>query len=232
LLERLVDRRAELLPTVVLHQYDARVVDEAHVLERRVLSSVRLTFSDAARTSLVVYNTHLHAEPGAAGLDVRYAEMQTICKHLGRGSTGVATSPSDAHAAGHASPTRSCSSFVLCGDLNACSERDYTPGEQYMMYAFSGLHMPEEHNYWAVLEQVEAQLAIDSFALAQAARPKISCWSCRRVDHILLSTQAALQWRVDSSVVYYTLASDHLPIVCWMRREQAQVQEPTRCPGR
>jgi len=43
-------------------------------------------------------------------------------------------------------------------------------------------------NYWAALELLEEQLAIDSFALAQLPRPKISCWSCRRVDHILLST--------------------------------------------
>ena len=75
-------------------------------------------------------------------------------------------------------------------------------------------------------------MAIDSFALVQVSRPKISCWSCRRVDHILLSTQAALQWRVAHSAEYYTLESDHLPVICWVRKEQAQVQEPSVCPGR
>jgi endonuclease/exonuclease/phosphatase family metal-dependent hydrolase len=164
--------------------------------------------------------------------------MQAVCAHLARGSTAYeleATQPPRARAAAAAAAGTGLArppAFVLCGDLNACSERDYTPGEQYMMYTFSGLHMPQEHNYWAALELLEEQLAIDSFALAQASRPKISCWSCRRVDHILLSTQAALQWRVAHSAVYYTLASDHLPIICWLRREQAQMPEPTACPGR
>lgn len=236
-LDRLVVQRG---PTVLLRQYDARVVEGTDVLERRLLSSVQLTFAHRALAPLLIYNTHLHAEPGADGLDERYAEMRIICQQLTQPPVSPSEGLSAASAAGSSRPPSARSlapppppPFLLCGDLNACSERDYTPGEQYMMYSFSGLHMPQEHNYWAVLELLEEQLAMDSFALARLPRPKISCWSCRRVDHILSSTQAALQQAVTHSAVYYTLASDHLPVICWMRMEptSAAAREPTICPG-
>ena len=115
------------------------------------------------------------------------------------------------------------------GDSSHHTERDYTPGEQYMMYSFSGLDMCQEINYWSALELLEMH-AIDSFALAQQPRPKISCWSCRRVDHIVVNTPAAMRWRILHSAMYYSLASDHLPVVCWMREEE-QSQAPTQCPG-
>lgn len=232
----------------VLHDYPPKRDSEGAVLERRMLSAVDLTFANQTRP-LRIYNTHLHATPGASGLNERYREMEIICEQLTQqpqpaGVTAPVTGGRSSSTAAAAAASSSSSSspailaaissspspppFVLCGDLNACSERDYTPGEQYMMYTFSGLNMCQEINYWGALELLETH-AIDSFALAQQPRPKISCWSCRRVDHIVVNTQAAMRGRILHSAVYYTLASDHLPVVCWMQEEQSQAQ--TQCPG-
>ena len=185
-----------------LHSYDARVHDGAQIAERRMLSSALFSLSGAAADAasvppLRVYCTHLHSQHGAAGLNLRYAEATVIQQQLQRDSEQRAAS-------------------VLCGDLNALSEWDYTPGEQHMLLAFSGVAAEAELNPWGTLELLE-QHATDCFALAQQQRPKISCWACTRVDHILLNTRAAHAWRVQRAASYYTLASDHLPVVCWLR---------------
>ena len=180
-----------------LHVYPTRLQDGASIVERRVLSSVTLTPIDASPNtpSLRIYCTHLDSKHGAQGMTERYREAEAICQ---------AFDQADAQEA-----------FVLCGDLNACSEFDYTPGEQHMLTAFSGAVKEEALNFWAVLELFETR-STDCFALAQQPRPKISCWACSRVDHVLLSTRAALAWNVQRAAVYYTMASDHLPVVCWM----------------
>ncbi len=181
-----------------LHVYPTRQPGGAHIVERRVLSSVTLTPADAppGTPPLRVYCTHLDSKHGAQGMTERYREAEAVCQVLDQ---------ADAQEA-----------YVLCGDLNACSEFDYTPGEQHMLTAFSGAVKEEEFNFWAVLELFEAR-ATDCFALAQQPCPKISCWACSRVDHLLLNTRAAMAWKVQRAAVYYTLASDHLPVICWMR---------------
>jgi endonuclease/exonuclease/phosphatase family metal-dependent hydrolase len=67
-----------------------------------------------------------------------------------------------------------------------------------------------------VLELLEAR-ATDCFALAQQPRPKITSWACPRVDHILLNTRAAMKWQVQRAAAYSSTASDHLPLLCWLR---------------
>ena len=189
---------ARVEPSRQLHEYPMRVYEGACIVERRVLSSVILT-QVGAQTDvppLRIYCTHMDSQHGAEGMMQRYREAQAICQALDQ------LSAEDA--------------FVLCGDLNACSEFDYTPGEQHMLAAFSGAVKEEQLNFWAVLELLEAR-AIDCFALAQQPRPKISCWACSRVDHILLNTRAAMKWQVQRAAVYYSTASDHLPLICWMR---------------
>jgi endonuclease/exonuclease/phosphatase family metal-dependent hydrolase len=187
--------------SVQLRTYDTRVHNDAQVAERRMLSSVLLSvhgcIGESTPRSLRVRCTHLDSQPGVVGMDKRYADASLIHQQLAKDAQQHVAS-------------------VLCGDLNACSEWDYSPGEQYMLLAFSGLAAEASMNPWGALEKLE-QKVTDCFALAQQARPKISCWACTRVDHILLNTHAAHAWRVQRAAMYHTMASDHLPVICWMR---------------
>jgi endonuclease/exonuclease/phosphatase family metal-dependent hydrolase len=67
----------------VLHDYSPQRDSEGAVLERRMLSAVDLTFANQTQP-LRIYNTHLHAKPGASGLNERYREMEIICEQLTR----------------------------------------------------------------------------------------------------------------------------------------------------
>jgi endonuclease/exonuclease/phosphatase family metal-dependent hydrolase len=188
---------------VTLEQYEVTGHGPLRVHERRALSCVTLTSSGGssalAAAPLFVFHTHLHDEHGDAGDAKRYKQVTALCEHL----TQLRKRSPYAR-------------FILCGDLNACSKHDYTPAEQLCLYAFSGGLISEHHNYWGALERLET-LAVDSFELAAQPRPKISCWACRRVDHILFSRPTGhCNWTVQHSAVHYTQASDHLPIVCWI----------------
>jgi len=184
---------------VFLEEYDDRLTADGRCIkERRVLSSMQLHFQRSA-APLHIFNTHLHDSHGDNGHTLRFQQARRIRKRLVRLSSRADSLQ-----------------FLLCGDLNACSEADYTPGEQLCIYSFSGNSISPQHDYWGILSSLESLMA-DSFDLAARPRPKISCWACRRVDHVMFS--AASVWNVIDSAVFYTAASDHLPIVCWIGLE-------------
>ena len=98
-----------------------------------------------------------------------------------------------------------------------------------MLSCMHRLDMDELIPYWDVMAALESR-ALDCFDLAGQPRPKISCWSCRRVDHILFSACAAVHWPNQHAAAYYTLASDHLPLVSWL--SPTTDNRATRCPGK
>jgi endonuclease/exonuclease/phosphatase family metal-dependent hydrolase len=104
---------------------------------------------------------------------------------------------------------------LLVGDLNAMSRFDYTPAERQYQSRVDRFHfgiaLAHTTDPWRCMEFLEdEQKWVDAFTKAGVERPKISVWSCRRVDHALL--YRGCTWSVKHCFQIFTKASDHLPI--------------------
>jgi hypothetical protein len=100
--------------------------------------------------------------------------------------------------------------------MNALSRRDYCHAEvafHSRVESFllgGGTASVSAANSWRVMDLLEEDARmLDLFALAHVTRPKISVWSCRRVDHAL--AYPGCQWTPTFASPLFTLASDHLP---------------------
>lgn len=58
---------------------------------------------------------------------------------------------------------------------------------------------------------------MDSFDAKGWERPNFTCWTGTSIDFILICPKVQLEWEISGSYVYYTVSSDHLPIIIDMK---------------
>lgn len=104
---------------------------------------------------------------------------------------------------------------VIAGDFNALRLRDY----KYTLKQTTGLDLLQQ-NYFkhrkthlksTALETLEKQGFLDSFTKGKQHSPHFTAWSGTAIDYLYVSPEWNLPIR--SSYVYYSSASDHLPII-------------------
>lgn len=188
----------------------------------------------ASVCTLGLWNTHLEVKDES----VRFDSLQNIADAMdhvaGRASIGERIRPVIAAAASHNRagslstdqaipiaaldahlPNCSSDDQLLVGDLNAMSRLDYSPAERQYLSRVDRFHlgMASAHatDTWRCMDFAEdEQKWVDAFSKADMPRPKISVWSCRRVDHALL--YRGCTWSVVHCFQVFTKASDHLPL--------------------
>lgn len=220
-----------------LKPVESKLEDGSTVLvkERRSLQMVepRMPAELGARgsdqlTSLCIWNTHLEVgdeeirwqsamrmgreldfqaqkqQPAAAVSALRSSTSPRVSSR--RSGAVVATSSSSSSST-HCTKTRN---HILVGDLNALARLDYSPSEVYFHSRIEHFLHAGRTDSWRVMDLLEEEERwVDLFTQAQTPRPKISAWSCRRVDHAL--AYSGCQWTAMFASPIFTLASDHLP---------------------
>jgi exonuclease III len=130
----------------------------------------------------------------------------------------ASTPPRTASRASHshhraASGTSHCiktRNHILVGDLNALARLDYSASEAYFHGRVEHFLHAQREDSWRVMDLFEEQERwVDMYTQAQRARPKITVWSCRRVDHAL--AYPGCKWTTMFASSIFTPASDHLP---------------------
>ena len=106
----------------------------------------------------------------------------------------------------------------LCGDLNLINVNNYGPDQMARIRRNDELRL-KRVPYYGEYELLEKLGYKDSFEMQNVPAknksftlaPALSVWSLRRVDYVLGKLCDAV--KIDRAYVYYSVASDHLPII-------------------